>query len=91
MNVHNAAAEQQRHACPRQDEAVTKVTQAQLLGILKDLFVVQSVDEGCGERCETREHLAEACDVEKPPFWHGEELPKENEEGYWWEDHREDH
>lgn len=56
MNVHNAAAEQQRHARPRQDEAVTEVTQAQLSGILKDLFVVQSVDEGCGERCETWEH-----------------------------------
>lgn len=52
MDVHDAAAQEQRHTDPGQEKAEAEVSRTQLLHPLKNFFVVQSVNENCGEIVE---------------------------------------
>lgn len=48
MDVHESTAQEQRNTNPRQVKAVAEVSRAQLPRVLKDFFIVQSVNEhGC--------------------------------------------
>lgn len=52
MDVHHSAAQEQRYTNPRQEKAVAEVSRAQLLSVLKDFFIVQSVNEHGSEGVE---------------------------------------
>lgn len=55
MDVHHSAAQEQRYTNPRQEKAVAEVSRAQLLSVLKDFFIVQSVNEHGSEGVEAWE------------------------------------
>lgn len=55
MDVHNSTAQKQGYTNPGQDEAEPKVSCAQVPGVFKDFFVVQSVNKCGGEVVETWE------------------------------------
>lgn len=80
MDVHNAAAQEQRHTDPRQEKAEPEVSRTQLVHVLKNFFVVQSVNENSGEIVEAGKSLADAGEVKESSFGHGEELSQENQE-----------
>lgn len=52
MDVHDSTAQEQRYTNPRQEKAVAEVSRAQLLRVLKDFFIVQSVNEHGSEGVE---------------------------------------
>lgn len=52
MDVHDSTAQEQRYTNPRQEKAVAEMSRAQLLRVLKDFFIVQSVNEHGSEGVE---------------------------------------
>ncbi len=52
MDVHDSTAQEQRYTSPCQVKAVAEVSRAQLPRVLKDFFIVQSVNEHGGEGVE---------------------------------------
>lgn len=74
MDVHDSTAQKQRYTNPCQEKAVAEVSRAQLPSVLKDFFIVQSVNEHGSEGVEAGECLADAGQVKESSFRHGEEL-----------------
>lgn len=91
MDIQDSADQEQRDTQPGQDEAVAKVSFAQISGVIQDLLSVEGENEAAGKVCETCKGLAEAREVEESSHGHGDQLAHKHQEGDGGEDHGEDH
>lgn len=53
MDIQDSADQEQRDTQPGQDEAVAKVSFAQISGVIQDLLSVEGENEAAGKVCET--------------------------------------